>query len=172
MLRGRFKVGIVGFMSALLVLMPVAAGLAEISEISDSADTPIQFSWKSKDEAVLTKQQVDLNTQGAKVSKVQKQSSQKKSPLAVAWFIMAGAATVAMLADALVNVVKDFKHGGLIVDTRGDHLKIIENPALDRTTILMIQPDGKQVPFQYEQEDGPDLVTLLQTAVNGMKKVK
>jgi hypothetical protein len=62
--------------------------------------------------------------------------------------IIAGAVAIAYLAERIAEVIKDHRHGGLIVDARAPGKVIIrEHPGLKRGTALTLLPNGREAEF-------------------------
>lgn len=55
---------------------------------------------------------------------------------------LVGAVALGYLAQVTMKLIKDVKHSGLIIDTRGEELEIIEHPALDQGSVLTVGKDG------------------------------
>jgi hypothetical protein len=55
---------------------------------------------------------------------------------------LVGAIVLRYLAQVTMKIIKDARHGGLIIDARGDVLEIREFPALDQGTVLIVGKDG------------------------------
>ena len=66
-------------------------------------------------------------------------------------YILAGALGVSQLAKSLIGVAKDYRHGGLMVDARGENLVIKDLPSLDRGTILVVSKNGEKI-FRPESD--------------------
>ena len=67
---------------------------------------------------------------------------------------------MAQLARSLIAVVKDYRHGGLIVDVRGDNLEIKDLASLDRGTILVVSSEGEKI---FRPESDFDLNAFLKS---------
>ena len=55
---------------------------------------------------------------------------------------LVGSVALGYLAQVTMKLIKDAKHGGLIIDTRKKVLEIREHPALDQGTVLIVGKDG------------------------------
>ena len=69
-------------------------------------------------------------------------SKSTKNP---AFLIIAGAMGVSVIIDAIIIAVKDFDGSGVVVDLRGDRLKIERNKGIDSGKILVVTSDGVEV---------------------------
>lgn len=76
------------------------------------------------------------------------------------FYILAGALGVAQLARSLIGVAKDYRHGGLMVDARGEDLVIQDLPSLDRGTILVVSKDGERI---FRPESDFDMAVFLKS---------
>ena len=78
-------------------------------------------------------------------------------------YILVGALGLSQLAKSLIGVAKDYRHGGLMVDARGEDLVIKDLPTLDRGTILVVSDKGEKI---FRPESGFDMSAFLQSLKN------
>ena len=79
--------------------------------------------------------------------------------------VIVGVVAVSFLIERIVNIIKDVKHSGLIIDARSDTLIVREQPSLNRGTAIVLLPDGK-----VEEVDGSsqiDIASVLSELLKG-----
>lgn len=68
--------------------------------------------------------------------------------------LIAGAASIAYLAKTISRIVRNHRHGGVVIDTRTAALTITDGVrGVDAGTIVVVAPEGSQV-FQAPDEAG------------------
>ena len=72
--------------------------------------------------------------------------------------LIVGAMAVAQLANMLVDVVRNYKHGGVIIDASTNPPTIREKQALNQGVIVFIAPDGMQTLIQDTRKSLVDVV--------------
>ncbi len=157
-----------GFLLSLaLVISPaLAAG-------SPPSNQPtVQFTWKSKDQPVIEAQQEYLRSKGAEVGEIEEQDPGTRNPALVVLFVIGGVAAISELAHSIVDVVKEYKHGGLVVDAQGEELKINDNPSLKQGQILVRTRDGDVKLLESQSHSGTDLAELVSSLAKLMKSTK
>ncbi|ETW94676.1 MAG: hypothetical protein ETSY2_49395 [Candidatus Entotheonella gemina] len=155
---------VISFYLIQLVTLPVAVALADVK--NDSKEK-IKFVWESQSPPLIEAQKVFLESRGAEIGSIE-EIDQSRGVTGVILLTLAATASVCVLADSLVQAVKDFEHSGIVVDLRKlDKITAQEKQSLKRGQVLIIKPDGEVI---CEESDRPDasksLCGLLVNALN------
>lgn len=79
--------------------------------------------------------------------------------------VIIGAIAVFGLAKAIKSFIDDMRVG-MVIDARGDQIKITKDRSLGRGTVLMISKDGS---LRLENPDSDKLGDLIKGAVGGLR---
>jgi hypothetical protein len=79
--------------------------------------------------------------------------------------IILGAVAVVALAKAVKSFLNDMKPG-MVIDARGEQIKITKDKSLGRGTVLFINKDGST---RLENPNSEKLTELIKSAVSGLK---
>ena len=151
-----------------ICLFQVAHGMAI------AAESMVAFRWENWDASermFLDKQRSKLIKQGAIVSEVKETVPNVKNPAAV-WLVMAGVAALTVLAETIVDAVKEYKQCGLVADAKGEEIKLRRNCDLDPGEVLVRQPDGVLSKIEFEAKSSTDLIQLMETALTKGRTAK
>jgi hypothetical protein len=129
----------------------------------------VQFQWESRDRVRLDVQRSFLNEKGGQVGHVQEKDAGVKNPAAIALFVAVGVAAFSTLADSIVRALKDYEHGGLVLDMQGPTTKIVESQSLERGQVLVRKPNGEVVSYTYKSGSSPDLSAIITSLLAGAK---
>ena len=118
--------------------------------------------WEESDRAFLEEQRATLKGKGAKVGQIEEIVPSVRNPIVV-WLVLGGIATFTMVAERIVDVVKKLNQCGLVVDGKGEELKLRRNCDLDQGQILALNKDGTIDGIEFEGKSSSDLISLVET---------
>ncbi len=112
------------------------------------ADQVVEFSWlvrkgeEGEIRATLSEKEANLEQETRPFTPPDDQKAEYVDAAFEPLVVLVGAVALGYLAQVTMKLIKDAKHGGLIIDTRGEVLEIREHPALDQGTVLTVGKDG------------------------------
>lgn len=157
---------VVCFLALALILSSTARAQTFASDLNT-----VPFQWESSDRSFLDAQRTFINGQNGQVAPLQEKEPGKKSPVAVALYVAVGVAAISALAESIVKTLKDYKHGGIIVDMQSPTIKIIEHPSLERGQVIIRKPKtGEVVSYTYKPEASSDLRPIIASLLAAAKQ--
>jgi hypothetical protein len=118
---------------AALLLLVRWEGFAD-AEANQSSEQMVTFEWQAPAaQASIVRQ--NLTYTGSETA----QTDGRGVPLLA---IFVGAVLLPYLAKAVIEVQRQFAHGGTVVDMRGPTVKILSDKALDGGVIVVVRQDG------------------------------
>lgn len=152
---------------ALAIILPTTA--KEQTLASDLNAVP--FQWELRDRSFLDAQRTFLNERNGQVGALQEKDPDKRNPVAVALYVAVGVAAISALAESIVKTLKDYKHGGIIVDMQGPTIKVTEHPSLERGQVIIRKPKtGEVVSYTYKPEASTDLTPIIASLLAAAKQ--
>lgn len=76
-------------------------------------------------------------------------------------FIFVGVVLLPYLAKAILAIRREIVYGGVLIDTRGDKIKIDTDKSLSSGVIVIVTPDGTQLYERDEIENPTEMVEAL-----------
>jgi hypothetical protein len=147
---------VVGRGAALLPLLSWA-GLAR-AEVIQSGEQTVTFEWQAPvAQAGIVRQ--NLTYTGSETA----QTDGRGVPLLA---IFVGAVLLPYLAKAVIEVQRQFAHGGTVVDMRGPTVKITPDKALDGGVIVVVRQDGTT---NIERNESDGLAALVAAIAKALR---
>ena len=81
-------------------------------------------------------------------------------------FIFAGAVLLPYLAKAVLALRREIVHGGVIIDTRGEEIRIDTDKSLSGGVIIIVSTNGTEL---YERDENGDPSELVTALMQGLK---
>lgn len=139
-------------------MAPIPAGLlallgaAEPGAAASAAqgDEYLRFSWRVP---VAYRATVENNLEF--VGDVVAEEDGKGVPWVV---VFVGLALLGHLADAVMELQREMRYGGIVIDTRGAKIEITNDKRLDGGLIVIVGDDGTQLYERGQFEDASDLI--------------
>jgi hypothetical protein len=117
--------------------------------------TDVQFIWKSEAETELGKQKEFIEAKGGTITTFAKEPKGSGiGPTGVALIILAGSASVCVLAESIVRVVREFNssHSGIEIERKKDKLVIQDRFDLKSREIEVRSKDGVSIIVKDDNE--------------------
>lgn len=98
-----------------------------------------------------------LNFQGQIIPKTNSDLITRGAPLL---FVLAGTISIPLLAHALIDVYRDFRYGGVVVNVNNGKIDIKNDPRMPSGTIIVYDARGISI-YQVNPEYDADAVSLI-----------
>lgn len=142
-------------MLAYAAWVPLVLGRAAVApaRAAEPTDQPVAFEWR-----VPANQVEIVRNNLAYEGQERPQTDGRGVPVLV---VFVGLALLAYLAKAVLALQRQIAYGGVVVDTRGDPVRITHDNALDAGVILIVGKDGTQIIERNEITDPAQLIEAL-----------